>query len=89
MDRATSVKCTDYEILVGLRLLEEIPKDVVASHPSTSYVIITDENVAKLYGETLRQGLQDAAGTSSGVVMYTIQPGCSVLLALALESHPT
>lgn len=50
-----------YEIVLGADLLAELPGLVEAACPATSYSVITDEHVGKLYGERVVSALSELA----------------------------
>ncbi|MGQ0793983.1 MAG: 3-dehydroquinate synthase [Deltaproteobacteria bacterium] len=47
-----------YEILVGRGLLSEIPSDLKRGNLAHAYAVITDSNIARLYGEGLAEGMK-------------------------------
>eukprot|EP01083_Nonionella_stella_P024209 66917_1 len=67
-----TVAVKDYNVFVGQGIRHHIASHVVKIAPSSRYVIITDENVGKLYSKEIVDQFEGAGLTT---FMYTIIPG--------------
>ena len=59
MDRAGVIVCGSYDIVVGADLLDDVPADVLKKVPASRYVVVTDENVDRVYGARVREAFKD------------------------------
>ena len=66
-------------IHVGFKLWNHIVNDLVASLPSSTYVIITDTNVGPLYTRRLKEAFEQAITSSQSatfrILSYEVSPG--------------
>ena len=62
---AERLVCGTYDVVVGRGLLSGLAADLISTAPATKYVLITDTNVAPLYGEALLTSLTRACAESS------------------------
>ena len=70
--------CNGYDVAVGQDFLQRVPEDVLALTNATTYVVITDDHLKKLYQvhlEAAFEGLKTENGAAVKVLWYSVAPG--------------
>ena len=65
-------------IHVGFHLLPYIFHNILSTLPSSTYVLVTDTNLASLYLSTLQEEFNNASqasGSKARLLVYQVQPG--------------
>jgi len=58
---------SSYEIRIGKGILDRVMLLIAKNHKATRYVIVTDSNVNRLYGQTMQDGME-RAGLKASVI---------------------
>eukprot|EP00040_Diaphanoeca_grandis_P012819 m.64838 g.64838 ORF g.64838 m.64838 type:complete len:1825 (-) comp23482_c0_seq2:292-5766(-) len=74
------VECGEYDIVVGSGTFDQFGTDIAPRLNASSYFVVHDSNVGKLYGERLIKSLRaavgpDITGRPSLINVYTVEPG--------------